>query len=194
MTRLNSWFWVSFVFFGQALCAVVFAGITNIPAGQVFYPILVLFLGGVCGSLLFIFNGSGESRRWKWLIPTLFYGLFIFLMSGRSYPGVQLSFDSGYFHPIEYFTFGLLVGRCFYWVIDEKGLAGFVWRVILVGAVFGFLDELHQGFVPGRDASYIDFILDMAGILVSLVIVVLIHRLLRLTAIDPASGRRASEE
>lgn len=36
--------------------------------------------------------------------------------------------------------------------------------LILLGMAYGALDELHQGFVPGRDPSWADLLADCVGV------------------------------
>jgi len=175
----NSWLWICIIFFGQGICSILFSRYMRIPSGQVFLPIVVLFLGGVCALLLSFLNGFRGGLKWKWIMPAVFYGAFIYLMSNRSYPGVSLSFDASYFHPVEYATFGLLVGRFWYWVIDAKGFPIFALLVILTGAAFGGLDEYHQSFIAGRDPSVSDFMLDVAGTMFSLMIIAAFRRVAR---------------
>ncbi|MEN6441969.1 MAG: VanZ family protein [Syntrophobacter sp.] len=190
-TSQNSWLWISIIFFGQGICSILFSRFMRIPSEQVFQPIVVLFLGGACSLLFFILNGSGNGLKWKWIIPAAFYGSFIYLMSNRSFPGVQLNFDASYFHPVEYATFGLLLARFWYWVVEAKGFPAFALLVVLTGAAFGCLDEYHQSFVAGRDPSASDFIMDVAGILFSLLITAAFRRVARrrLTTGPQAEGR-----
>jgi VanZ family protein len=35
---------------------------------------------------------------------------------------------------------------------------------LLIGASFGILDELHQKFIPGRQADVLDFTADFVGV------------------------------
>jgi hypothetical protein len=44
------------------------------------------------------------------------------------------------------------------------------WVVFLVTAVYAAMDEWHQSFVPGRFASVGDFLLDITGILSTILI------------------------
>jgi len=39
----------------------------------------------------------------------------------------------------------------------------------LIGFLFALLDELHQGFVPGRDAELADIVVDAVGMGVALI-------------------------
>lgn len=43
---------------------------------------------------------------------------------------------------------------------------GRVWVAVLVSALFGVSDEIHQYFVPGRTAEVLDVVADAAGALV----------------------------
>jgi hypothetical protein len=171
--------WVSFVFFGQGVCAVAFSLMVKIPREEVFVPIMVLFLGGIASTLFCLFRGSRHEGRGRWIIPAVFYALFITLMSNRSFPGVRPLFNSSYFHPVEFATLGLLLGNFWYWVIDEKGLGNFALRVFLAAGLFGIVDEIHQSFVPGRDPNIGDWILDLAGVSFSILIIVAIRYLVR---------------
>jgi hypothetical protein len=174
---MNSGFWISLMFFGQAVCAVVFSRMVHISRAEIFLPVLVLFAGGVVSALAHVLNGRrGGGSGWRWLIPAFFYGLFITLMSNRSFSGVQVSFDTSYFHPVEYATLGLLLGKFWYRVIEQKGFGSFALRVFLAVGLFGIADELHQWFVPGRDADIKDWAFDLAGALAAILIVAVIRR------------------
>jgi VanZ family protein len=174
---LDSWLWISLLYFGQGICAILFARVVKIPAAALFLPILVLFVGGLA-SFLFYRSGSSGRGNWQWAVAALFYAFFIFLMSSRSYPGARVPFDTSYFHPLEYLTLGLLLGRFWYSVIDTKGLGSFAIRVVAAGAAFGASDEFHQLFIPGRDCDFHDFLLDLGGLAFSLVIIASIRHLI----------------
>jgi len=36
---------------------------------------------------------------------------------------------------------------------------------VIIGAVFGGIDEIHQFFIPGRSCAWQDYIADLAGVL-----------------------------
>ncbi len=179
IAAVNANFWISCIFFGQGVCALAFSRIVKIPREEIFLPILVLFLGGGISALFSLFNGSGGRYRWRWLIPAVCYGLFMTLMSNRGFSDVRVSFDTSYFHPVEYATLGLLLGNFWYWVIEEKGFAAFALRVFLAVGLFGFIDELHQLFVPGRDADIRDWVLDLAGGAIAILAIAAIRHLAR---------------
>ena len=52
-------------------------------------------------------------------------------------------------------------------------------RFLVVGVIalgVGIADEIHQAYVPGRDASITDVLLDMVGIILVLFFVLLFHK------------------
>ena len=57
---------------------------------------------------------------------------------------------------------------------DQSGLLAhkstFVYS-FLIGLLFAFLDEFHQGFVPGRDAKLSDVALDTIGVSMALTVI-----------------------
>jgi len=73
-----------------------------------------------------------------------------------------------------YAVLGTLVARA---LLPPRTLAVLV--IAFVGiATFGAVDELHQNWIPGRDASVADWIADISGAFVGLVVA---PTLLRLT-------------
>ena len=75
------------------------------------------------------------------------------------------------FHVVEYAGLALLVARAAPLRTPKIGMAVFAGT-----AAFGALDELHQGFVPGRDASLRDLAADAAGSALALGLVLLARR------------------
>jgi VanZ family protein len=65
-------------------------------------------------------------------------------------------------HFVEYFTLSLLVLRGIRAGRRETHLG---WALTAIGIVAGYaaIDELHQSFVPGREAAASDVLLDTAG-------------------------------
>jgi VanZ family protein len=66
-------------------------------------------------------------------------------------------------HGAAYFVLGLLLGRALSGGLDRRlGRPQALWLVAL-GTAYGISDELHQAFVPGRDASAWDVLKDLVG-------------------------------
>jgi VanZ family protein len=71
-------------------------------------------------------------------------------------------------HLIVYGVLGTFLVRSFTHVDRFKHrVAG---AVLIVGIVYGGLDEIHQYFVPGRESSVYDFLADGVGVGVVLLI------------------------
>ena len=90
--------------------------------------------------------------------------VMIFLTSGLSQlPSASTAVDDGVWHALAY---GGLAGLLL------RGLADASWKGVTASAAFGavalavlygFTDELHQSFVPGRVADIADLIADGVG-------------------------------
>jgi VanZ family protein len=101
---------------------------------------------------------------------------FLFLLLALSWAGVlyYLSAQPGTDTPplfmhqdklLHFFAFGLL-GFLTMGAIRTKGRTHHnwqVWLIVLLVGLYGVVDEFHQRFVPGRDASIYDIAADMAG-------------------------------
>ena len=51
-------------------------------------------------------------------------------------------------------------------VFEEKQTKGFI-AAVVVTSLFGFADEMHQSFTPGRAVEFDDWIADTAGAIVA---------------------------
>ena len=106
------------------------------------------------------------SRRWLVFVPPLAYAAVIFTLSAQSRPlpflPDELMLHDKLLHAAEYSVLGALL-------VFSLRLAGlrpptaFVVAVLL-GSLYGATDEIHQSFVPGRDASVLDWVADTLGV------------------------------
>jgi VanZ family protein len=97
----------------------------------------------------------------------LAYAAVIYLMSSVQYHGQPFGLSSGFAvaeHVFEYALFGFLVALAF----GSRSVHGF-WPALLVSCLYGVSDELHQFFVPGRDASVFDVFADSLGCLIGVI-------------------------
>jgi VanZ family protein len=97
--------------------------------------------------------GSGRS----WLLAAVAWAALIFVLSaiptGGSTGGVTLT--GSLLHIGEYAVLAALLRR-----------GGFSFASsVVVAALYGATDELHQVFVAGRDAAFMDFVFDVVGAL-----------------------------
>ena len=96
-----------------------------------------------------------------WL-PVIIYAVIIFLLSSRPLPSAVVVFDinTKILHMVEFFLLAVLLFRA----INNSQLKEYSYSLtILLTAIYGFLDEIHQGFVPGRFAELGDALADTFG-------------------------------
>lgn len=95
-----------------------------------------------------------RARPVWWLPAFLIMGTIWWLSSQGDTPGPPLP------HPRDWaahFTAYLALSFCLARATGRRGLA------LVVAAWFGALDEVHQSFVPGREAGPGDWVFDVAG-------------------------------
>jgi uncharacterized protein YfiM (DUF2279 family) len=108
-------------------------------------------------------NEGGTLAKWA---PVAVWMALIYCLSSQStlpLPGVgwldQLIRIAGHF--FEYAVLAFLVSRA----VAPAGDDSKRWMVLALAwcAVYAVSDEWHQSFVPGRDASVFDLIIDLLG-------------------------------
>lgn len=111
--------------------------------------------------IVFGFMSGGGSNRY--LPPLIWAGLIIVGSSIPNLSGLEMKITMAdkIAHFAEYFVLGFLVARAFmrFGIGSTRKIAGF----ILMAAVFGILDELHQAFIPGRTVDILDMAADVLG-------------------------------
>lgn len=78
-------------------------------------------------------------------------------------------------HGIEYFVLSLCVGAGFYFTCGDPEY-GFT---ALMCILFGFFDEIHQLYIPGRAFELFDVGVDTLGIICGILVWLLINRLIK---------------
>ena len=107
-------------------------------------------------------------KIWKFYLPPFLWAGLIFLNSSRPHLSIP---KFGFFQNIDkiahfgvYFILGYLIIRA----ISSGDWQKVNWKkslvVILMGALYGLSDEIHQTFVPGRTADIADWIADFLGV------------------------------
>ncbi len=98
-------------------------------------------------------------------LAALSYMVLIFVLSSRRPPEpiVSLGVKDSWLHLVEYGVLGFLMADLA-WALRRT----ISWRALvpipaLLGALYGMSDEWHQSFVPGRDASGADVVMDVLG-------------------------------
>lgn len=112
-------------------------------------------------------EGFNRKRTLFYHLPAVGYAALIFALSSMTLDIEELrpvlTFDK-LLHLAEYYILGYLLMRVFTTSGGPLLAAGPVTAAILVGSAYGLSDEIHQFFVPGRDASPVDFLFDAAGV------------------------------
>jgi VanZ family protein len=104
-----------------------------------------------------------------WL-PVVAWAALIFALSsipdlGTGLGGWDLAFRKAA-HLAEYAVLGALLARALY-----NTIAGWAWLSWVAGTAYAASDELHQHFVPGRQASALDLAIDAVGVAVGVLAV-----------------------
>lgn len=91
--------------------------------------------------------------RW-WLAAGLIMGVVWWLSAQGDTPGPPLRHPLDWAaHFLTYLALGYTLGRA----------TGRPTLALLIAVYFGAFDEVHQAFVPGRDAGVQDWLFDLAG-------------------------------
>jgi VanZ family protein len=110
-------------------------------------------------------------------VPAIAYLIIIFILSSMSYPPVPPSVNDTILHTIEFALLFLLFYRALNNGIFAKLGKKYLYIAMILSMVYGFLDEFHQSFVPARDASLKDIIMDIVGTLTGVLIAVIISKI-----------------
>ena len=99
-------------------------------------------------------------------------GLFIFLMiigsslEGNSIPKSYIFTLDKLLHIIEYFIFGTLLFFVFFSSSKTPDVIS-----LILGVFYSLIDELYQSTVMGRDASALDVLADIIGLILSILFI-----------------------
>jgi VanZ family protein len=105
---------------------------------------------------------------WYWA-PVALYAGMIFFLSAQSHPEDQLpSFllkevSDKVLHVVEYGILSLLCYRAFRRAAGSAVAGQAALLAIVTASVYGLTDEVHQAFVPLREASWQDWLADTMG-------------------------------
>lgn len=100
-----------------------------------------------------------------WL-PAVLYMALIWTLSSLSLSDVSVSrfpFGDKGVHFVEYGVLAFLLAHAAFrtWPRHHPLRTGSL--AVLVASLWGFVDEVHQGFVPGRSSEVLDLVADAAG-------------------------------
>lgn len=113
------------------------------------------------------------------VLPLFIYCAIIYYISSLpSPPTPDLGFDWGdkVIHAGAFGLMGLFAIRAARWFAQGKTLIHWIILGVIFCIAYSALDELHQSYVPGRDADVMDWVADVVGALLAGVGVWLIAR------------------
>lgn len=107
-------------------------------------------------------------KFFRYWAPLCGYAGLIFYLSAQSHPEEDLPsfidlFNDKVLHAVEYALLGGLAFRAFRWGTSGSWRDRAVPLAVLLAALYGVSDELHQWFVPFREASWQDWLADLIG-------------------------------
>ena len=109
---------------------------------------------------------SRRARLVLWAPVALLLSYEFYLSSQSSLPSLTFGVEVQHFDKLEHFTYFFVMGA----LLVRAARFGEGWTarrtaLLLVAAasLYGSLDELHQSFVPGRDAEAGDVLADTLG-------------------------------
>jgi len=111
---------------------------------------------------------SAPRRERHWLAPWLLaaaYCVLIFVLSSleNPLPGLTWRISDKLLHGLEYAGLGALLAVALALSLPRLGLGRVLVWAALLASLYGASDELHQSYVPGRDADPRDWVADTAG-------------------------------
>ena len=113
-------------------------------------------------------NGRWGRVAWAWA-AVLVWMAVIFMLSAQPSLPLPLPFP-GFDKLAHAVTYAILA------LLAYRGVAGRVGQAFAITALYGVSDEIHQIFVPGRSADVNDWLADIAGAAIALVLVVIFTR------------------
>jgi VanZ family protein len=108
---------------------------------------------------------TGARRALLAWLPAVAYMALIWVLSSMP---VQVDLEEVPFHDkgvhfVEYGVLALLLGHALRGNWPPLGPVKVVLSAFALSTLWGYLDELHQAFVPGRDSSLMDLLADALG-------------------------------
>ena len=122
-------------------------------------------------------------KRWLYYWgPVCGYAGLIFYLSSQPHPEESLPSFVGLFsdkvlHVVEYGVLGGLCYRAFQWGATAPWRSWAIPLAVLVTALYGLSDEVHQSFVPFRESSGLDWLADSIGAVLGAAIIHYVPRI-----------------
>ncbi|MCO5144258.1 MAG: VanZ family protein [Oligoflexia bacterium] len=95
-----------------------------------------------------------------WLLVFGYMGVIFYWSHQPTIPLPQkFAHQDKVMHFFAYFILGFLIANAYQSGTIKKRF----WVALTVASLYGFSDEVHQYFIPGRDTSFLDWLADTAG-------------------------------
>ncbi len=115
-----------------------------------------------------------NKKIFKMIPAGLYFGL-IWHLSSQEVP-VDISGNDKIFHLIEYSAMGFFLAFGLNMTLENLKQTGR--NFLILAPLTGAIDEIHQGFVPGRVASGVDFVVDIFGCAIGLTFFLILVKIL----------------
>lgn len=114
-------------------------------------------------------SSPSRSEKLARITPAILYLILIFFISSIPAGQIRPFTDDRIAHFVEYFILGvlLLIAAASFGPIQRT--RRWVFAAWLFGALFAVSDEVHQMYVPGRQASWNDVLFDVLGLTASMI-------------------------
>ena len=107
-------------------------------------------------------------------LPVLIILVTIFLLSHTAhpeFPKIGIEWQDKIAHVLAYFVLGISLILFYFSNAKKVEMRLIVIFTLLIGSFYGLSDEFHQYFIPGRDAEFLDWIADVFGLSLSLLLI-----------------------
>lgn len=105
----------------------------------------------------------------RYWLPVLVYATGVVVVGGQPdlKPPVRFEGADKIYHVLEYAGLGFLLARALRASFRLSRPLAAALLAIGLGALVGLTDEVHQRYVPGREASVLDLTADLAGLVLA---------------------------
>lgn len=116
-------------------------------------------------ALVVPFLGASMTLYWLSSIPELVT------------PDLGFTWQDKFYHVIAYSVYGVATALAVIAIKDDQRVPRLRLLTLIVAMTFAASDEIHQSFVPGRDGSIYDWVADLVGVSLALLVVPRLRRL-----------------
>lgn len=121
-----------------------------------------------------MYNYLKENRLKVLVIPLIIYWLIIFI--GTSLPSTSyvdvFEISDKLKHFSAYLVLAILLALNLHFQAKWKGIAqNYLISTFIICTFYGLIDEIHQMLVPNRSAEFLDWLADLSGTLIGILVI-----------------------